>query len=111
MTLEQRQQCWSDWLEERVESDPPERVRYAEMRLAQLTADSSPRPLPNLAPYPPPTSEHKHPRQPPTEYPTSACTPLCNDHWAECVTHCQISDKPCTTACEAEYRICIGGCP
>ena len=111
VTLDQRLQCWSDWLDARVEDDPPERVRYAEMRLAQLSVDPSTRPIPNPAPQPPPTYEHKYPRSPPAVYPSSACLPLCNDHWADCNAHCLMRDKACLTACQSEYRICTGGCP
>ena len=108
---EQRQQCWRAWLDARVEDEPPERVRYAEMRLAQLAADGSTRALPSPVPTPPVTYTHEYPRSPPAGYPNSACTPLCNDHWAECNTHCQMKDKDCAMACEAAYRICIEGCP
>ena len=94
-----------------IEDDPPERVRYAEMRLWQLSVDGSTRPLPNPTADPPPTYEHEYPRSPPSEYPTSGCTPLCNDDWAECNTHCEMKDKHCTAACQAAYRVCIGGCP
>ena len=109
--LDQRRSCWSSWLQDRVESDPPERVRYAEMRLAQLSANGETRALPDPTPEPPPTYVHEYPRRVPGGYPTSACTPLCNDKWAECNTHCEMKDKDCAMACEAAYRICIGGCP
>ena len=111
VTLEQRQQCWRAWLDARVEGDPPERVRYAEMRLQQLAGDHSTRPLPNPTPSPPPTYVHEYPRSPPSVYPTSSCAPLCNDRWAECNSHCQMKDKDCVMACEAAYRVCIEGCP
>lgn len=111
VTLEQRKECWGNWLQSRVESDPPERIRYAEMRLVQLSVDGSTRPLPDPTPEPPPTYEHKYPRGPPAVYPTMACTPLCNDRWAECNTHCEMRDKSCKAACEAAYRICLEGCP
>ena len=110
-TLDQRQRCWQTWLDSRVENDPPERVRYAEMRLAQLAAGGSTRPLPDPGLEPLPTFVHDYPRSPPAEYPTSSCTPLCNDRWAECNTHCAMKDDDCTLACEAAYRICIEGCP
>jgi hypothetical protein len=111
VTLEQRRSCWRAWLRDRVENDPPERVRYAEMRLAQLTLDGGTRPLPDPMAEPPPIYEHEYPRSPPSEYPTSGCTPLCNDHWAQCTSHCEMKNKDCTMACEAAYRICEGGCP
>lgn len=111
VSIEQRRQCWSSWLDERVEDYPPERVRYAQMRLDQLSIDGATRPLPDPKLTPPATFEHQYPRSPPAEYPTSACTPLCNDHWAACNSHCVMKDKDCVMACEAAFRICIGGCP
>jgi hypothetical protein len=111
IALEQRQECWRAWLRDRVDGEPPERVQYAETRLDQLSSDGSVKPLPNPSAEPPPIYEHEYPRSPPSIYPTSACTPLCNDGWAECNGHCVMKDKDCTVACEAAYRICIGGCP
>ena len=111
VALEQRHRCWSHWLDARVETDSPERVRYARMRLAQLASDPSPRLLPNPTPSPPKTYEHEYPRSPPGGFPSSACTPLCNDKWALCNGGCPLEDEVCVTACEASYRICIGGCP
>lgn len=111
VTLEQRQQCWGRWLELRVEDDPPERVHYAEMRLAQLAVDPSTRSIPKPEPSPPPTYVHEYPRSPPSVYPSSGCTPLCNDRWAVCTSHCDMRDKDCTMACEAAYRICSEACP
>jgi hypothetical protein len=111
VTLERRQSCWSAWLHDRIETDPPERVRYAEMRLEQLSAGEPTRPIPDPEAEPRPTYEHKYPRSRPAAYPTSACTPLCGDHWADCNAHCKMKDKDCTVACEAAFRICIGGCP
>lgn len=111
VTLEARRACWTDWLRDRVETDPPERVRYAEMRLEQLGSDGTTRPIPDPTPEPPATYEHEYPRTPPSGYPTSGCTPLCNDRWAGCNTRCAMKDKDCTMACEAAYRTCTGGCP
>lgn len=111
VTLDQRRRCWSQWLELRVENDPPERVRYAEMRLSQLAVDDSTRPIPDPDPVPPPTYVHEYPRSPPAIYHTSACTPLCNDRWAECTSHCEMRDQDCEMACEAAYRICNEACP
>lgn len=111
VALEQREECWRAWLSDRVEGDAPERVRYAKMRLAQLASNGSTRPLPDPVVDPPVTYAHEYPRSPPSVYPNSACTPLCNDHWAECNGRCDMKSKDCTAACEAEYRICIGGCP
>jgi hypothetical protein len=111
VTLEQRERCWRDWLAEKAQGDPPERVRYAEMRLSQLARGEGTRPLPDPEAEPPPSYEHEYPRSPPAEYPTSGCTPLCNDGWAECNSHCEMKDEDCVMACEAAYRICIGGCP
>ena len=111
MALERRRACWNGWLRERIETDPEERVRYAEMRLRQLGVGESTRPLPHPVAEPRPAYEHQYPRSPPSVYPNSACTPLCNDHWADCNAHCPMKDKDCTVACEAAYRICIGGCP
>lgn len=111
VTIEQRRSCWTEWLERRTPSDTPERARYAKMRMAQLPTTDTTRSLPDPAPSPPSTYAHEYPRSPPAEYPTSACTPLCNDKWAECNTHCQMTDEDCVMACEASYRICIGGCP
>jgi hypothetical protein len=111
IALEQRQECWRTWLRGRVDADPPDRVRYAEMRLAQLSSDGSARALPSAVPEPPQSHQHEYPRSVPSGYPKSACTPLCNDQWVRCNDQCAMTDKDCTVACEASYRICIGGCP
>ena len=111
VTLQQRERCWSDWLAQRVADDPPERIRYAEMRLAQLATNPVTKELPDPATEPPPTYQHEYPRKVPPGYPSSGCTPLCADRWAECNSHCEMKDKDCTMACEAAHRICIGGCP
>jgi len=108
---EQRRDCWSDWLRLHAKDQPPERIRYAEMRLRLLAVDGSPRPLPNQDPEPVPAHEHEYPRAPPGEYQTSGCNPLCNDWWASCNRHCEMKDKSCVAACESEYRVCVDGCP
>ena len=106
-----RRACWTRWLANRTETDPPERIRYAEARLVQLSIDGSTRMLPDHAPEPAPVYAHRYPRMPPAGHPTSGCTPLCNDRWAACNLRCEMSQKDCVTACEARYRICIQGCP
>ena len=93
-------------------AQPPERVRYAEMRLAQLALDGSTRPLPtDDEPRPIPAREHEYPRSPPGEYQTSGCQPLCNDVWATCNSYCDMKSKSCLAACESEFRVCVDGCP
>jgi hypothetical protein len=111
VTADQRRDCWSRWLEERAQNQPPERIRYAQMRLGQLAVDGSARPLPTEDPEPLPAYEHEYPRAPPGEYQTSPCNPLCNDWWASCNRHCEMKDKSCVAACESEYRVCVDGCP
>ena len=111
MTPDQRRGCWSRWLEEQADNQPPERIRYAEMRLQQLAVDESTRPLPHQEPEPIPAREHEYPRAPPGEYHTAPCIPLCNDRWAGCNTYCDMKDKNCVAACESEFRVCVNGCP
>ncbi|MBW2403677.1 MAG: hypothetical protein JRF42_07685 [Deltaproteobacteria bacterium] len=105
MTPDQRRSCWSRWLDEESENQPPELIRYAEKRLQQLAI------VPSQEPEPIPAREHEYPRAPPGEYHTSACVPLCNDRWADCNTYCDMNDKSCTAACESEFRVCTDGCP
>ncbi len=108
----QRRACWANWLQARSSAEPPERVRYAEMRLEQLAIDSTTRPLPgDDAPEPLPAYEHEYPRPPPGEYQQSGCNPLCNDRWARCNGYCEMKDKTCVAACESEFRVCVDGCP
>jgi hypothetical protein len=111
VTPDQRRGCWSRWLEEQADNQPPERIRYAEMRLQQLAVDGSTRPLPHQEPEPIPAREHEYPRAPPGEYHTAPCIPLCNDRWAGCNTYCDMKDKNCVAACESEFRVCVNGCP
>ena len=112
MTPEQRRDCWSRWLGEHSENQPPQRVRYAEMRLRYLAVDRPTRPLPTEdEPEAIPSHEHEYPRAPPAEYHASSCNPLCNDWWASCNTHCEMKDKSCVAACESEFRVCVDGCP
>jgi hypothetical protein len=112
VSLERRQRCWSDWLQNRSEADPPERVRYAQMRLEQLAVDGSTRSLPtDDAPKPRPQYEHEYPRSVPGEYQQSGCNPLCADRWSVCNSGCTMKDKTCVAACESEYRVCVDGCP
>ena len=111
VTPDQRRNCWRTWLSDYAEEQPPERIRYAEMRVAQLTVDGSTRPLPDPQPAIATPIEHKYPRQPPTQYQTSGCDLLCNDRWAGCITYCELRDKACTAACESEFRVCKDGCP
>lgn len=109
---ERRRTCWTEWLRVYSADEPPERVRYAKMRLAQLGIDGSTRPLPNDdVPNPLPAYEHEYPRSPPGEYQMSGCNPLCADRWAGCNSHCEMKDKDCVAACESEYRVCVDGCP
>ncbi|MBW1760170.1 MAG: hypothetical protein JRE45_04715 [Deltaproteobacteria bacterium] len=111
VTPAQRRSCWSHWLDEQAENQPPELVRYAEMRLGQLALDGSTRPLPSQEPEAISALEHEYPRSPPAEYHTPGCVPLCNDRWAGCNTYCEMKDKSCVAACESEFRVCVDGCP
>jgi hypothetical protein len=111
VTPDQRRSCWNRWLDEQSENQPPELVRYAEMRLQQLAVDGSTRPLPSEDPEPIPVIEHQYPRAPPGEYHRSGCVPLCHDRWAGCNTYCDMEDKSCVAACESEFRVCTDGCP
>jgi hypothetical protein len=112
VTPDQRRDCWTEWLEAHSAEQPPERVRYAKMRLGQLGIDGSTRPLPAaILPAPLPTYAHEYPRPPPGEYQMSGCNPLCNDRWASCNSHCEMKDKTCVAACESEFRVCVDGCP
>ncbi len=112
VSTDQRRACWSSWLQSHAADETPERIRYAEMRLEQLTLDGATRLLPtDVAPSPPPTYEHEYPRAPPGEYQLSGCNPLCNDRWARCNSHCEMKDKTCVAACESEFRVCVDGCP
>ncbi|MBT8470943.1 MAG: hypothetical protein KJN97_19520 [Deltaproteobacteria bacterium] len=111
VTPAQRGDCWAGWLRAHSAAEPPERIRYAEMRLHQLAIDGSTRPLPADAPEPLPVYEHEYPRPPPSEYQLSGCNPLCNDRWASCNSHCEFKDKTCVAACESEFRVCVDGCP
>ncbi|MBW2211635.1 MAG: hypothetical protein JRG67_11425 [Deltaproteobacteria bacterium] len=76
VTPAQRRSCWSHWLDEQAENQPPELVRYAEMRLGQLALDGSTRPLPSQEPEAISALEHEYPRSPPAEYHTPGCVPL-----------------------------------
>lgn len=112
MTPEKRRACWSEWLEEWADGQPPENIRYAEMRLQQLSVDDSTRPLPSddeAVPREP--LEHEYPRPVPWIYQTSGCDPYCNDGWARCNSYCEMKDKSCAAACESEFRVCVDGCP
>jgi len=112
VTPEQRRDCWSVWIDEHSKDQPPERVRYAEMRLRQLAVDGSARPLPTEdEPEPISSHEHEYPRAPPAEFHVSSCNPLCDDWWAGCNSYCEMKDKSCVAACESEFRVCVDGCP
>ncbi|MBW2159293.1 MAG: hypothetical protein JRH14_04905 [Deltaproteobacteria bacterium] len=88
VTPDQRRSCWSHWLAEQSENQPPELIRYANMRLQQLAVDASTRPLPSQEPEPVPVIR-----------------------WASCNTYCEMKDKSCAAACESEFRVCTDGCP
>ena len=110
-TANTRKACWSAWLADHAETQPPERIKFAEERLQALESDPSTRPLPNAPPTPRPVFEHDYPPAAPGAYHTSGCDPLCHAGWSDCTNRCELRDDPCKTACENEFRICLSGCP
>lgn len=107
----QRRACWEAWLADDAEGQPVELVSFAEQRVAELSVDPSFQPLPDASGGPRPTYDHEFPISAPKSRLRTSCTPVCVDRWDQCVTRCQVLDKPCNTACRHAYTLCNGGCP
>jgi hypothetical protein len=137
LPVEEKKECWRDWLGGYTYGQSNDRVEYAAARLSQLSLDptlpteddsSAPRrehrlaaPLPTSAFVPPPivsTSASVAPpdtREPPAEVasvrphpaPGAPCVTACRERWNDCRGACK--ESACE-ACDKTYRTCVPAC-
>lgn len=137
VTVEEKKECWRDWLSGYTYGQSNDRVEYAAARLSQLSLDptlptederSAPRrehrlaaPLPTSVFAPPPIVSASVPADvpdagaPPAAVkphdvqpaPGAACVTTCRERWNDCRGSCK--DSSCEP-CDRSYRACVPAC-
>lgn len=130
-TVEQRQACWSAWLEHYAGFQSADRAGYAQERLAALGRGEAMPQLPGLEAagasvnaaamvsvgYEPrrgadlPRDAQAAMAAPaPSTLDADPCVRVCAPRQAACVARCDAERGECVTACAAEHRVCLRAC-
>lgn len=134
--IDQKRTCWEDWITEHVYNQPPDKVAYAELRLAELERGISipgppgPEGAFDERPVPPPPDAGAEQGAPAVGLPddesadagadaalaepllpAQECEDRCKSSFKPCAEACDRDGAPsCRAACDAGYRGCMRGC-
>jgi len=127
VTTDQREQCWTVWLQHYTLGQNPERLAYARGRIAggEVT------PMPGISTAQVggaytasflamsseevpqgdrPTAPRDEERLPSSPNPDHQCAGVCDPGWDTCIRRCDEPYGGCRDACEIEHRTCLAGC-
>jgi hypothetical protein len=122
-SVDQKKECWRDWLHGYTYGQSRDRVEYGGTRYSELSLDPTlpseddapslarakhlAAPAPTNAFAPPPNMMAGTAMTTATHAPASDCSDACAAHWTSCRSTCKQSG---CDVCDQAYRTCMPGC-